>query len=86
MFLLGGLDQVSAGLDRAVGDNLNFSEVHVVGDQYRGDQLEAGFLDNCAVNYYQGLTSLDAVALTNLDVEALAFEVHGVDTDVNQNL
>ena len=65
------LTRSSAGLDRTGGDNLNFSEVHVVGDQYRGDQLVASTASITAFNYYQESDQPGAVALTNLDVRAL---------------
>ena len=84
------LDSLHHGDDRgARGDvvSRNAGDVGVVepvGHQDRGDLRVARLVDDGGIKDDQGLTGADVIAGLDLDVESLAAQLDGVDTDVDE--
>ena len=65
---------------------LNLSELAGVGHNHRGNQRVTRLLDNLRIELNQSVASSNNIALSNLHAEALTVQVHGIQTNVNQQL
>ena len=65
---------------------LNLSKLAGVGHDNRGNQRVTRLLDNLRIELNQSVASSNNVALSNLHAEALTVQVHGIQTNVNQQL
>ena len=65
---------------------LHLSELAGVGHDNRGNQRVTRLLDNLRIELNQSVASSNNIALSNLHAEALTVQVHGIQTNVNQQL
>ena len=65
---------------------LHLSKLAGVGDNHRGNQRVTRLLDDLGIELDQSVAGGNNIALGNLHAEALTVKVHGIQTNVNQQL